>query len=518
MKRAFPELHERRFDVIVIGGGINGTSVAQHLAAAGYDCLLADKGDFGSGASGRSARMLHPGLRYFEARKPLLHFGLHPGRLVDALRGARQAVRSVAEHLKDGGERIWPYRMCFPIYKGDEFKSWHVSAGTRLLQLLGNGTVPFDFELVKRDHAAKIPFIADLRDVGSLEAVACYNEFKFDWPERFCVDMALDAERNGATLANYCTAALGARNGAGEWTVHLTSPAGPALEPAAVRAPLVANMAGTWIDDVLAAEPSEAPLIQATKGIHIVVEMPDAYRGFGIASLNSVGEPYYVLPLHKNLYSIGVTETLFEGDAADVSASDEEIDFLIAETNRLLPGRRLARSHVLWSWAGVRPLTFSPSAPKGSRARVLHDLEARELPGVIALTGGPIMTHRSAGRLVRDAVAQKLAPSRPPGRIDTTPFAFSSGDNSPPFLDDEPDVRIADLEFAVTGEHACSLEDVLFRRTGLAWRRPLTRSEISRMAQIIGPHLGWSPEDGAARAAEFMRLQETRFRRPSPEA
>ncbi|NNF78984.1 MAG: FAD-dependent oxidoreductase, partial [Rhizobiales bacterium] len=93
MNRAFSDLHERRFDVIVIGGGINGASAAQNLSAGGYSCLVVDKGDFGSGASGRSARMLHPGLRYFEARKPLLHFGLHPGRFVDALRGARQAMQ-----------------------------------------------------------------------------------------------------------------------------------------------------------------------------------------------------------------------------------------------------------------------------------------------------------------------------------------------------------------------------------------------------------------------------------------
>ncbi len=514
MAGAFPELQGRSFDVIIIGGGINGTSTAQNLAAAGYTCLLVDQGDFGSGASARSARMLHPGLRYFEARNPLAHFGLHPGRLKDALRGAREAMLSVSEHLKDAGERIWPYRMCFPVYKGDAFKSWHVSAGIKLLEWLGDGSVPFAYERIRSNYKAKIPFIDDLRDVDTLEAIACYNEFKFDWPERFCIDMALDAERNGAAVVNHCQARLGAREADGSWTVALADPSQPALEPAEVTGKLVANMAGAWIDHVAPPSEPQNRCIQGTKGIHIVVEMPETYRGFGIASLNSLGEPHYVLPLHKNLYSIGVTETLFEGDPGQVTASDEEIDFLIAETNHLLPGRRLARKDVLRSWAGVRPLTYSAAAPKGSRARVLHDMEAKGFPGVLALTGGPIMTHRSAGRLVRDAVAARLQPSGSSGEMNTAPFAFSESGNSPSFLDDEPDVRVADIEFAVTAEHARSLEDVLFRRTGLAWRRALTAEEVGRAAEIMGPHMGWSPGQMAEAVAAFMRLQETTYRRP----
>lgn len=518
MEQAFPDLHGRRFDAVVIGGGINGASVAQNLAAAGYSCLVADKGDFGGGASGRSARMLHPGLRYFEARKPLLHFGLHPMRLVNALRGARQAMLSVSEHLKEAGDRIWTYRMCFPVYRGDEFKSWHVRASLKLLDILGDGTVPFQSETVDRTTAQKIPFFNDFRNVDQLEAIACYNEFKFEWPERFCVDMLLDAERNGATLANYAAARLAEQSANGTWTVTLAPASGPDLSAAEVYAPVVLNMAGTWIDDVLPQEKHSHKLIQATKGTHIVVHMPETYQGFGVASLNSLGEPHYVLPLHKNLFSIGVTETLFEGDATDIVATDEEIDFLIAETNALLPGRQLSRADVVRSWAGVRPLTHSASEPKGSRARVLHDLEDRGFPGVYALTGGPIMTHRSAGRLVLDAVAGRLAPSGQRGRMDTTPFAFSASENSPAFLDDEPDVRVADLEVSVTREHARSLIDVLLRRTGLAWRREMTREEAERAARIIGPHLGWNSQQGAQEVARFLAFQDEVMRRPSAPA
>ncbi len=512
-------LDRRTFDVIVIGGGINGCSAAQNIAAQGYDCLLVDKGDFGSGASGRSSRMLHIGLRFFEARNPVRHFGLRPKRFFDALRGGRQAIQAVVEHLEDTGDRVWPYRMCFPIYRGDAFKAWHITAGIRILERLGGGRVRLDHEIVRGNHAAKVPFFQDFRDQDQLQTIALYNEFKFDWPERFCIDMALDAERKGAILANYCAAEISDRDASGLWSVSLQDQLDPSTPPAMVLAPVVMNLTGTWTDDVLPHASGRRKLIQATKGAHLIVEMPDKYQGFGIAALNSLGLPFYVLPLHGNLYSIGVTETPFEGDATDVSTSDEEIDFLIAESNRLLPGRNLKRSDVLRTWAGVRPLTASKDEVKEGRApRTLHDLSDQGLPGVFALTGGPIMTHRSAGRLAAKAVAGRISPKGPVRDIDTTPFSYSNSENSPPILPDHPDIRMSDIELAATKEHGKSLSDILVRRTGLAWRRDLTEAEVFQVAEIVGPHLGWSEEDRTGQVDDYMRFQNTMFRRPGAAA
>lgn len=514
MEQFLPDIHTKRFDVVIIGGGINGSSAVQNLAAAGYNCLVVDKSDFGSGASGRSARMLHIGLRYFETEHPFTHFGLKPGRFVTALRMARQSMLAVSEHLSDPGERIKPYRMCFPIYRGDAIKQWHVSAGLKLLNLLGDGKVSLDDEMVNRNDKSKIPFFEDLRDSNNIHSIACYNEFKYDWPERFCVDMLLNAEQNGATLVNYCEAQLGERDGDDNWVITLKSMKDRSLALATVRTPLVLNMAGTWIDDVLPPKKHKDRIVQGTKGAHIIVEMPERFQGFGIATMSRIGQPFYLLPMHKNLFSVGVTETLFEGDATSVTCSDKEIDFLIDELNHMLPGRRLSRKDVLRSWAGVRPLTYSASDPMGVRSRELHDLEKRGFPGVYAMTAGPIMTHRSAGRLVLHTIAKKLPPSKPSGQIDFTPYRFSESENSPPFLADEPEVRISDLELAVSKEHALSLEDVLLRRTGLAWRRNLTCEEVAAAADIIAPLMSWSKEEASSQVTAFLTFQESSFRRP----
>ena len=513
MESAVPELQGRRFDVIVIGGGINGSSAAQNLAAEGYDCLLVDKEDFGAGASGRSGRMLHIGLRFFEARNPLRHFALHPGFFLDAVRGARQAMQGVSEHMVNAGNRIFRYRMCFPVYRDGEFKTWHLDAGLRLLSLLGDGSVQLDHEIVRRNHSEKVPFFEDFRDPDKLHSIACYNEFKFDWPERFCIDMLLDAQRNGATLVNYCKAGIKKRKSDGDWVVYLRDVANMHLSAIEVTAPVVLNMAGTWTDDVLPSTPGKKPIVQMTKGSHIVVELPETYNGFGIAQVNRHGEPFYVLPFHKNLFSVGVTETPFDGDATDVSCSEDEIDFLIEEFNTLLPGRRLSRKDVVSSWAGIRSLTPSEDGLQ-TRTRVLHDLTAQGFPGVFALTGGPIMSHRSTGRLLLEAVAALLKPSGNKGQISHDPFEFSDGDNSPEFLADEPEVRVADIENSVRREFAKTLTDVLLRRTSLAWRRKLTISEAQRAADIVGPFLHWSDEDQRTQVEQFMAFQEGVFRTP----
>jgi glycerol-3-phosphate dehydrogenase len=500
MDQELRTLNGQTFDVVVIGGGINGTSAAQLLAADGYSVLLVEKRDFGSGASGRSARMLHPGLRYFEAKKPVRYFGSNPGRFFAALRGARLLMNSVSELLKDDGDLVWPYRMCFPVFAEDDFKAWHVAAGIRLLEFLGDGTVPFDFEMVRKKNSEKLPFYSDFRDPDSLSAVACYNEFKFDWPERYCASMALDAERNGAVVRNYCSAKIVEQVNEG-WRIELSDDGGSAE----VVGRRVLNIAGTWTEAVLPNAAKE-PLVTTTKGVHLVVELPDRYRGHGIASMNSLGEPYYITPLHKNFFSIGVTETPFSGDASDVRAGKEDIDFLLAETNRLLPKLNLTKKDVLRTWAGVRPLTSG-----GARDRVLHDLSSQGYPGVYGLTSGAIITHRDNGRILRDKVKETLEPFGEKGTVDYTPFTFSRSDNSPVFLEDEPDVRESDLEYAATHEHGRTLADVLDRRTGLAWRRTLTTDEISRAAGIIGNALNWDNERTAEEARAFSAYQQQQF-------
>ncbi len=513
MAQAFQHLDGQSFDVIVIGAGINGASCAHHLQAEGYRCLVVDKGDFASGATGRSSRMLHNGLRYFETPNPIREFGLNPGRFIKALRGAGQAMRAVGEIASDSGDRVWPFRMCFPIYKGSSTKPWHLQMGMKLLGLVGDGSFSLDYKVATKDFAQTIPFAGDFRDPENLRALFTYAEYKFDWPERFCVDLVLKAQANGAVLQNYCAAKIGQRQDDGQWLVELSKASAPEASPAQVRAPIVLNLAGSWSDDVIESHNVEPKLIQATKGAHLIVRLPETYRGFGVATLNRIGLPFYVLPLHKDLFSIGVTETAFHGDARDIETSDEDIDFLLGEANYVLPGLNLKHADVLRTWSGVRPL--GNDGPLGAREPKMHDLEARGLPGVFAVTSGPIMTHRETGRWLVDAITPKLKPSGEKVPLSFSPYQFTQSENSPPFMADEPEIREADIELSASKEMAQSLVDVLFRRTGAAWRRSLEREEVERASEIVGAVLDWPAHERARQVDAFLDYQETVFRRPA---
>lgn len=476
------------YDVVVVGGGVNGASAARELSAAGYSVLVVDKGDFGSGASSRSSRLLHCGLRYLAPGRSILDFVRHPGRFRVALRMAKLAMEARSEFVKASPDRAVAMNLHFPIYRDGPYKGWQVDAAFRLLAALGPKDLPLEYERLGPAEVAKAPLIRGLRDQDKLAGVARFREYQFDWPERVCVDAVLDAERAGATARNHTSAALSRPGPDGAWTVELTDMREQAA-PVSVRAKSVVVMAGVWMDGLLkGAAPQAGRKIFGTKGCHIVVQLPEECRGLGVATLNSRGEPFYCIPW-KHLHYFGPTETEYRDDPDRVFVDDAECDFLLAEANRLLPALGLTRGDVRFTWAGVRPLTYDEAVPFGNRSRVLHDLSQDGMPNAFAMTAGPVMTHRSAGREVVAAVAHKLQPGRAAGRADAA--THRSGD------------RLA---------HAETLADVLFRRTGEAWSGPFDDALIARAATEAGSLLGWDEDRTRREIAAYRDEVEAIFR------
>ncbi|MBV9785678.1 MAG: FAD-dependent oxidoreductase, partial [Acidisphaera sp.] len=412
MRTPLASLDGRYFDVAVIGAGVVGASAAQHLAAAGYDVLLVEQGDFASGSSSRSTRLLHCGLRYLAPGKSMAEFFLHPSRLATALRMARQAMQSRAQFVRATPQRAKPMTVGFPIWQGGRYSPWQVNVAFRLLQAFGPKDVPLDHRRLSPQQAASDPLLQYLRDRDRLIEVAQFREYQFEWPERIAVDAVLDAERMGASVRNY-TRCIGLTREGDAWRIRLQDALAP-VEQAEVGAKQLVNAAGIWIDRVNAQAGGGARRkITGTKGVHIMVRLPPECRDRGIATLNRLNEGLYCVPW-RGMHYFGPTETLYEGDIDDIRPEEADISFLLDEANHLLPTLRLKRADVLFAWAGVRPLTYNPDLPTGNRSRELHDLGLEGMPGALAMTAGPVMTHRGAGQEITAAVQRRLPPSRAP--------------------------------------------------------------------------------------------------------
>ena len=513
MRLPIAELDGERFDVCVIGAGVNGASTAQHLAAAGYRVLLVEKGDYGSGSSSRSSRLLHCGLRYFAPGASILEFVRHPSRFRTALRMARLAMEARRQIVLTAPERTRPLNFHFPIWRDSTYRPWQVRVGLGLLASMAEIDVPLEQRMISPREARTIPLVGGLRDFERLQAIGKFTEYQFEWPERMCVDAVLDAERMGAKVRNYTAASRMTRRGE-SWEIALDDVHGGGS--ATVIATLVFNMAGIWIDQVNRAAGEERPRkILGTKGIHIMVRLPPECADNGIVTFNRRQEPLYCIPW-RGMHYFGPTETVYEGDLDRIRADDEEIENLLEEGNHLLPGLGLKRSDILFTWAGVRPLSYDPALPMGKRSRDVHDLADAGMPGVYAMTAGPVMTHRSAGQEMVEVARRHVTPSGAAQAIDYGARTFPGNQNSPPIVTDWTGAKFADLKHAARHEHATSLVDLMFRRVGAGWTETMGWDAADRVAETVAPEMGWSAERAKTEAAAYRRHLEDlhRVRRP----
>ena len=509
MRIPLNELSGQTFDVAVIGAGVNGSAAAQHLAAAGYSVLLVDRGDFSSGASSRSSRLLHCGLRYLAPGRNMWEFVRHPGQLMTALSMAKQGMEARSQFARETPERIEGNTFFFPIHPELPYKPWQLDLAFAMLRVLEPRGTPLDYGRVDLGEARTMPLLGWLRDFDKIKGIVRFREYRFEWPERIVMDTVLDAERMGAVVRNHTPAVGLARNADDSWTVTLGDGLDEAGE-AVVQAKTVLNMAGTWIDQVnRLAKPEAGRRITGTKGIHVMVRLPPECRSFGIFTLNRVNEPIFVAPWRGRHY-IGPTETLFEGDLDDLRATEDEIAWQLSEANHLLPGASFKRSDVLFTWAGVRPLTYDPTQPKGARARLMHDLADDGMPNMWALTAGPIMTHRSAGEEACAEIAKRVAPSGQPQKLSYAAKLFPDNQNSPPLMADDPSVKLADLRYSAEHEQPANLVDLLFQRTGVGWTATMGRDEARKAAETVADVLGWDSERIESEVAAYHAHLEKR--------
>lgn len=498
---------QQKFDAVIIGGGISGASAAQHLTAAGYTVLLVEKDDFAAAASSRSSRLLHSGLRYLAPPNSLWDFVRNPKSFLAGVITARQSSRVGDEMVSTLAHRVHKTRLLLPIFQSSSYRGWQVDLGVLFLTLIGRRKTALNYRRASAEQARTLPFIQWLPQGADLQSVAGMDDHQFHWPERICIDCVLDAERMGAVVMNYTKAEAIEQTEDG-WQVAIRDRDGQTARP---RGRMLLNFTGVWIDQMNALIPATNPAgapparqIVGVKGVSIAVQLPASFEGVGIAGKNSEGDAIMCVPWGK-LHYIGPTETVYDGDIEDVKPEDADIDHLIEEINRFLPGMAMDRSKILHAWAGVRPVSYDPDRAKGRRMpfSVIHDLGAQGFANVLTISWAAFMMYRPTARRVLAAVRRRIRPSRPLQQVPARDAAATTAE-SPPLIASRPEVTHADILRCVEQEHARDLVGILFRRTGLGWYVGIPEHSVREAATLVAPHLGWDAADIDREVADYM--------------
>ncbi|WP_321945300.1 FAD-dependent oxidoreductase [Paraburkholderia sp. J10-1] len=460
------------WDVVVIGAGAVGCASARELAGRGFRTLLVDRGDIATGTSSRSSRMLYSGVGYLAPQFPLWQIPLRPAAVIKRFLYARNIMHCRAELVADMPHRLTKHRFHYPFRKGDRYPHWLVCFGFRLMEAVASRNVPLAFRRLSPEHAARESgLVAGLG--GLLSSVGVFEEYMYAWPERICVDTALDAEQRGATIRTYAKVTAIERC-EGMWDITLDDQAPEAAEQVRVRTRTVVNATGPWADRLPGGGHPDLKRVIGRKGVNVMVRLPDAWRGQGLEAFSSKGETFYIFPWGDDHF-IGPTEAVVDEDPDDVHVLDSEIDYILREANLLFPKLGLTRAHVRHCWCGVRPMSTTDGETVSLPVRAIED---PSMPGFVTMTGSYIMMHRHAGRLAAKSVERHLGKRHaPPKGMLVSPGRPTSAENVVQILKQEHVVRLVDL---------------IRRRLPDGLNPSLGRDRAEELSSVAATILGWS--------------------------
>jgi glycerol-3-phosphate dehydrogenase len=373
------------YDLVVVGGGINGTGIARDAAGRGLKVLLVEQNDLASATSSASSKLVHGGLRYLEQ---------YEFRLVREALAEREVLLRLAPHLVRPLTFVLPHD---PALR----PAWMIRAGLFLYDHLARRSrLPASRSVDLSRHSAGRVLNPSVKRAFS------YSDCQVD-DSRLVVVNAIDAKERGATIRTRCRFVRAAAEG-GSWTVTVQPRAGRAEM---VRARILVNAAGPWVENVLeeGLGRSGPRRMRLVKGSHIVV--PRLYGGDEAFILqNADGRIVFLIPFEADFTLIGTTDEFFAADPAEVAIAPEETRYLCGAANRFLR-EPVQPGDVVWSYAGVRPLYDDAAADPSTMTRdYAFDLGAEGgRPPLLSVFGGKLTTYR---RLAEHALA-KLQPFLP---------------------------------------------------------------------------------------------------------
>jgi len=496
------------YDVVVVGGGVNGAGIARDAAGRDLSVLLVEQDDLASHTSSASTKLIHGGLRYLE----FYDFGLVRKALQE-----REVLLALAPHI------VWPLRFVMP-HDRHLRPAWMIRAGlflydhlARRQRLAASRTIDL------RTHPAGPPLEAQYR-VGFEYADAWVDD------SRLVVLNAIDAREHGATILTR-TRCVAAHRTTDHWYVTLRNTAtntGVATETT-VSARALVNATGPWVNRFLG-ETARQPTprrVRLVKGSHIVVPQLFSHR-YAYIFQTTDQRIVFAIPYEGRFTLIGTTDIEFNGDPGAVSIDAAERAYLLEMANRYF-ARDLHDPDIVWSYSGVRPLLDEDAAEKASSVTRDYTLELdAQGAALLSIYGGKITTFRRLAEEAVDRLATALGSAAAPWTAHAplpggdmpnadfeefrrsfnrrhpwvperlaTRYARAYGTRaarvlghagSARDLGDEvlPDLYVAEIDYLRREEWAMSAEDLLLRRTKLALHVP--DGGIERLAAWLAAH------------------------------
>lgn len=470
-------------DVLIIGGGITGAGCALELSRAGYSVILVEKGDFASGTSSKTTKLIHGGLRYLKTGD---------------LRQVRIGLKARAELLRIAPELVKPIRIQIP-YRNIAERAY-LEAGLSLYKLLGwpENSLPKN--------------TPDPRLLSPLEpSRARAKGFLSFWDAQtddtaLVFSVLLAAGDFGAEVHNYTDIVSVTRETNG-FVVALDD---HRLEKQfEVRSRAIVNAAGVWSPNVNAplGLQNAGPSIRMSKGIHVVTTLERFPLQAGLLIPNDDGRPIFALPWLGHVL-IGTTDTEYSGDPDRVLVEMAEVEYLLRAVNSLLPELRLASDDLTGHFAGVRPLV------SGRKSRSTAELSRRHAVVrtgcVVSATGGKLTTFRAISRDVLHCLSPVLGPRTRPEKALSLRHPFPQGVCE---KGDElwPGAGLGwnQLFRLAKDANVYHLDDLAERRSQmLVLNRAATLTHLGLVSQGLAQSLGWSSARVRAEAARLSSLPE----------
>ncbi|RST71292.1 glycerol-3-phosphate dehydrogenase/oxidase [Siminovitchia acidinfaciens] len=386
------EMTSREYDLLIIGGGITGAGIALDAAARGIDTALVEMNDFSSGTSSRSTKLIHGGLRY-----------LQQGEIKEVAELGRE--RAIV--YNNGPHITTPIWMMLPFHRGGTFGRWTTSLGLTMYDSLARVKKEERKKMLSPEATLEIEPL--LKKEGLLGA-GKYVEYRTD-DARLTIEVLKTAAQNGADIINYVQAESFEYNHDGKIAgVHVKNRLSGKISK--VKARIVVNAAGPWVDAVRAADrtgSNKEKHLKLSKGVHIVIDQTKFPLRHAVYFDAPDGRLIFAIPRDGKAY-VGTTDTFYTGDPSTPKADKEDRDYLLGCIKHYFPDVQLTIDDIESSWAGVRPLIYEEGKASVEISRKDEIWESQT--GLITIAGGKLTGYRKMAEKVVSLVVKRLLTMR----------------------------------------------------------------------------------------------------------